>query len=284
MSDTITHNENEPAQNHTPHSVHASSSSINQNPLHDEIEIAEPEHEPRASMRQLIFTGLGFIIFITVVTLAINAIGIDEMQNFIAQAGILAPLAYIAIKALTYVVAPLTSGPIQVFAGALFGNVWLGVIYTLIGEVIGGSVSFFIARRFGRPVVQRLVGKEGIKQIDDFYENKLGGWRSLAIARIVLFSVWDFLSYACGLTPIRYRTYFLVSAILGFFPTLFFVALGQTLVEDASSLFFVYALVAVMIVAPIVFRKQVERLLNPSSNGNSKQSTTSSSEIQDDGA
>jgi uncharacterized membrane protein YdjX (TVP38/TMEM64 family) len=138
----------------------------------------------------------------------------------------------------------------------------LGVLYTLIGEVIGGSVSFWIARRFGRPIVVRLVGQKNMRQVDSFYENQLGGWYSLAVARLVLFSVWDFLSYAAGLAKtVSFRAYFLVSVILGFIPTLFFVWIGNTAVEDTSALIWVYVLVGGLIVLPVIFRKQVMRLL-----------------------
>lgn len=250
-------------QQHEPHRTSAGpvADPVNENSLYDEISVAEGQVEGKRPIRELIVAGLGFGVFLAVMTIGINAIGLDRIQAFIEEAGPLAPLAYIALKAATYIFAPLTSGPIQVVAGAIFGNVWLGVLYTLIGEVLGGSISFWIARRFGRPVVQRFVGKQGMKQVEEFYETRMGGWRSLAIARIVLFSVWDFLSYAAGLAPVKFSSYFLVSVILGFFPTLFFVGLGTTVVEDSSSLVLIYGLVALMIVLPIVFRKPLEKLL-----------------------
>jgi len=214
------------------------------------------------SWRQILLGAVGFIIFLTVLTFVINAIGIDNLQQLIRDAGPLAPLLYIAIKALTYIFAPLTSGPIQVVAGTLFDSLWLGVLYTLIGEVLGGSISFWIARRFGRPLVVRLVGRKNMRQVDDFYENQLGGWYSLAIARLVLFSVWDFLSYAAGLAKtVSFRAYFLVSVILGLIPTFFFVWVGNTAVEDTSALVWVYLLVGALILLPVLFRKQVARLL-----------------------
>jgi len=231
------------------------------NPLHEQYTVTDPNVNERPPVMQIIVGILGLIVFVSVVTFLMNWIGIPELQRFISEAGPLAPLAYIALKAATYVFAPLTSGPIQVIAGTLFGNVWLGVLYTLIGEVIGGSISFFIARRLGRPMVAKLVGKDGMGQVDDFVQNKLGGWQSLAIARIVLFSLWDFISYAVGLTKIKYVHYFWVSLILGFFPTFLFVWLGESAVNESSSLILIYGLVAVMIAVPLLFRKQIGELL-----------------------
>jgi uncharacterized membrane protein YdjX (TVP38/TMEM64 family) len=214
------------------------------------------------AVRQIVLGGAAFLLFLTLLTLGINAIGVDNIQQTIRDAGVFAPLLYIAIKALTYIFAPLTSGPIQVVAGTLFDSLWLGVLYTLIGEVLGGSVSFWIARRFGRPAVERFVGSDNMQRVDTFYREQLGGAASLAVARIILFSLWDFLSYAAGLAkPIRFRTYVLVSAVLGFFPTFFFVWIGNRAVMDTSSLLLIYGLVAVLILLPIVFRQQIARLL-----------------------
>lgn len=223
------------------------------------------------SIRQILMAGLGFTIFLTVLTVGINAIGVENLQQFIVDAGPLAPLVYILIKAATYVFAPLTSGPIQVIAGTIFGNVWLGVLYTLIGEVIGGSISFWIARKLGRPVVERFVGESGMRQVDNFYQNQLGGWKSLAVARVVLFSLWDFLSYAAGLAKsVRFTSYVAVSAILGVIPTFAFVWIGERAVGDSSALIWIYGLVAVLILVPVLLRKQIGQLLVWANNGGIK--------------
>lgn len=215
----------------------------------------------RQRILQLVAGVVALLIFVTVLTLFIQAVGVPRLQAWVESAGPLAPLAYITMKALTYIFAPLTSGPIQVFAGTLFGNVWVGVLYTVIGETIGGSISFWIARRFGRPAVIRFVGKDGMQQVDEFYHNRLGGWIPLAIARLVLFSFWDFLSYAAGLAPVRFVSYVLVSFFVGAIPTFLFVWLGERFVEDSSTLLISYALLVVLTVIPLVLMRHITRLL-----------------------
>lgn len=211
---------------------------------------------------QLIVGGVGLLAFITVLVLGINAIGVERLQQAIQDAGVFAPLVYIAIKALTNVFAPLTSGPIQVVAGTLFDSLWLGVLYTLIGEVLGGSIAFWIARRFGQPVIRRFVGEKGLVQISQIYEKQLGGWISLAVARVFLFGIWDFISYAAGLARIvKFRTYLLISIILGALPTFFFVWIGTVAMDDMRSLYIIYGLVALVVLAPIAGRGQIERFL-----------------------
>ena len=241
------------------------------NPQATETDTEENPATNSRPIREILLGGVGFLAFMTILIIGINSIGVDNLQQFIRDAGPLAPLVYIGIKAMTYIFAPLTSGPIQVVAGTLFGNVWLGTLYTLMGEVLGGSISFWIARRWGRPVVLRLVGKDGMAQVEQVYQNRLGGWVSLAVARIVLFSVWDFLSYALGLAKsVRFSTYVLISTIFGFFPTFIFVWMGNTAIADTRSMLMVYALVAALILLPVIFHKQLQQLLEFAGSRNRK--------------
>ncbi len=216
---------------------------------------------PPLSLRQILPGAIGLIIFVTALTLGVNAIGVERLQKWITDAGVFAPLIYILIKALTYIFAPLTSGPIQLVAGTLFANVWLGVLYTLIGEVIGGSINFWLARRFGRPLVLRLAGEKNMAQIDQFYQQRMGGWRSLALARLLLFSLWDFLSYAAGLAPVTFRAYVGVSIIIGFIPTFFFVWLGTQAIDNPALLPLAYLLVGLAIAAAFLLEKPLMRWL-----------------------
>lgn len=207
----------------------------------------------RSSWLPVILAGLAFIGITGALIWAIEAIGLERIREVIESAGPLAPLAFIAIKITTYVFAPLTSGPIQFSAGILFGLL-PGTLYVLIGEVIGGSISFWIARTLGRTVVRRFVGEAGMARVDQFY-HQVGGWRGLLYARLFLFSIYDFISYAAGFTPVRYKSYLLVSIFAGFIPTFVAVALGTALTEERSQFMLLYAVVAVLCVVPLLLHR-----------------------------
>lgn len=177
----------------------------------------------------------------------------------IDDAGPFAPLVYIAIKIITYVVAPLSSGPIQLSAGVLFGLV-PGTIYTLLAEVIGGSIDFWLARRFGRPVVERLVGKDDMPRIDQFISG-IVDWKTLVYARTFLTSFYDFISYAVGFSKLPYRTYLIVSIFAGVLPTGLPVFLGTSLTGDSSNLLPIYIGLGIISLIPLVFQKQLRHLL-----------------------
>lgn len=229
-------------------------------PLNDQPEQPQPDQaQPKRSWRALILGAAAFILVTVALMVGIQAVGLERIRQTIEDAGPLAPLAFILAKILTYVFAPLSSGPIQLSAGILFG-LWPGTFYTLIGEVIGGSISFLIARRFGRPIVRRLVGEDGLRKVDSFYET-VGEWRSLLYARLFLFSIYDFISYAAGFTPLKFRSYVLVSIFVGFIPTFAAVALGTTLTEERGGLLLVYALVGIACVVPLLMHRRVRRWL-----------------------
>jgi uncharacterized membrane protein YdjX (TVP38/TMEM64 family) len=215
--------------------------------------------EKAKALRALLPGLIVFVVVIVALTVGINAIGLERIRAVIDSAGIFAPLVYIAFKVITFVVAPLSSGPIQLFSGVLFGLI-PGTLYTLIGEVIGGSINFWLARRFGRPVVERVVGKDGMPRIDRWI-NQIMDWKTLLYARIFLFSIYDFISYAVGFSRLTFRTFLIITTVAGIIPTFVSALLGTTLTEESSGLVVVYVLLGIASIVPLVFQKRIRRWL-----------------------
>ena len=107
--------------------------------------------------------------------------------------------------------------------------------------------------------MRRFVGGDGMERIDGLYES-LGGWRALLYARLFLFSIYDFISYAAGFTPIRFWQYVTISTVAGSIPTFLFVAVGATLAEERRLIIPVYAGVALLSLVPFVFNRPLRRL------------------------
>ena len=210
-------------------------------------------------LRPLLPGIIGFAVLTVALIVALSVIGLDKIHQFIAEAGPLAPLAYIGIKILTFVVAPLSAGPLQLSAGVLFGLI-PGALYTLIGETIGGSINFWLARRFGRPVVERLVGQDDMPRVDKFV-SQIVDWKTLIYARLFLFSIYDFISYAVGFARVRFRTYLIISLIVGMVPSFIASLLGTTLTDQRGNLLLIYGIVAVGSIVPLIFQKRIRHWL-----------------------
>ncbi len=220
-----------------------------------------PAPEPAApSTKVLLFGGAGFLALLTLLYALTQAIDIDQLRLMVADAGWWGPFLYVGLKALTFTFAPLSAGPIQFASGLLFGVI-PGTLYSVLGEVIGGTISVFIARALGRRIVLKLVGTAALARVDAFYDKYVDDWRSLLLARLLLFSVYDFISYAVGLGRIRITTYILVSFIGGILPTYVFVLIGTEAAQDQKILLLFYGAVALVIAVYIIFRRQVSQLI-----------------------
>ncbi len=215
----------------------------------------------RISTKSIVLAAVAFVVVTVLITLAIEAIGVDRLRAAVESAGPLAPLVYIGVRALTYIIAPLSSGPLGFAAGVIFG-LWPGLVLTLIAEVIGGSANFWIARRLGRPVVQRMVGgREGMGRVERFYRQASSPWM-LAYARLFFFSIYDFISYAAGLTQIKYRHYLLVTAVVGIVPTAISVGIGASLTGNPANLVLLYVALAAVSAGTFMLYPRVRRLLH----------------------
>ncbi len=227
-----------------------------------------PNETPNVSIRAVIAGVAGFVLITVLMLGLIEWIGLENIQAFIDNAGPFAPLAYILIKMSTYIFAPLSSGPIQLSSGILFGLI-PGLLYTMIGEVLGGIINFMIARSLGRQMVRRMVGEEGVTRVDRAV-SQLGGWKALVYARVFLAPIYDFISYAAGFTKtITLAQYILVSFFVGLIPTFLFVAAGTSLATDRSMVLVLYAVMGAISLIPIVInwvrRRQTPKADQPAS-------------------
>lgn len=193
---------------------------------------------------------------------AIQAVGVERIRSVVEAAGPWGPIVYLALKVATFVIAPLSSAPLRMSAGAIFGF-WEGVLLTVLGTVIGGSINFWISRLVGRRLVVRCVGASGMDRVDQLV-GRLGDWRALVLARIFLAPVWDFVSYAAGFTRIRYGAYLVVAIVGDVIPSMLFVGIGTSLVEDPKLLLAVLAGCAVLYaLLPLARRLAPNHLSDP---------------------
>lgn len=81
----------------------------------------------------------------------------QQLQAFVDRLGWLGPVALILLNALQIIVAPIPGYIIQAAAGFLYGPLW-GGLWAAIGLFIGALTAMRLARSYGRPLVQKLVG------------------------------------------------------------------------------------------------------------------------------
>src|SRR3989344_8827990 len=133
--------------------------------------------------------------------------GLDRLVRIVKDAGPWAPVMFILLKTLSYVIAPLSGAPLKITAGALFGF-WPAFLYSLIGDTFGGSLNYWVARGLGRPAVAKLIGSKDLNEVE-VLRKRVGNTRALIFSRIVLSPIYDFISYAAGLMKVPFSMFVL---------------------------------------------------------------------------
>lgn len=165
----------------------------------------------------------------------------EELVSVINSKNIIALGIYIAITALTTVVAPLSSLPLLPIATTIWGPI-IAALTSVIGWVIGSIIIFGICRQYGVPFITRFVSIEKIEKIKNFLPGK-----DVFLSHIILRMLMpvDLLSYALSLfSSITFRVY-IITTVIGVIPFAFVFAYGGMLPIELQIIGFLVGIVVV---------------------------------------
>lgn len=205
-------------------------------------------------MNKILKITLTMMVFITILWIVYNILNMDidahDIQKYVSSYGKFAPIIYIIMFALV----PLTLFPDSILAigGGLIFGLTKGYIYTLIGALLGASLSFYISRKLGRNFVKKLT-KEKLDTIEKMINDK--GFFVVLILRLVPLFPFDIISYGAGLTSIKFRD-FIFATIIGTIPgILVFTNIGAQSVNIGSNSFYISIMALVVLVVGSLFFK-----------------------------
>ena len=192
---------------------------------------------------------------------AISILGrgdIAGLRDYIVSFGLWAPVASCFLMVLQALVAPVPSFLITFANGLAFGVFW-GWMLSVFGHVLAASVCFGISRALGRVPVEVLVGKAGLESADRWFAS----WGVYAVfaGRLLPGVAFDAISYAAGLTNMRFRN-FLAATTLGIVPQTFLYSYLGRQAPEYVGLFLVTTgifLLAVIVVAAVRYRRERRR-------------------------
>lgn len=140
----------------------------------------------------------------------LSSLDIDSLKQYILSYGALAPIISFILMIVQSVAAPLPAFLITFANAALFGWVW-GAVLSWSSAMAGAALCFFIAKFLGRDVVERLTSKYAIDSIDEFFD-KYGKY-TILVCRLLPFISFDIVSYAAGLTSMKFLPFFIATGI-----------------------------------------------------------------------
>lgn len=200
-----------------------------------------------------IFISLFIIALILIMFYFMNKdiMNVDTLKNLILDSGYFAPLIYI----IAFSLVPLTFFPdslLAILGGTIFG-LSRGFLYTSIGALIGGSISFFISRILGQSFVEKLENDK-LKNIQNLLKDN--GFLMILLLRLIPLFPFDLISYGAGLTKISYKD-FLLGTLIGTIPgILVFVNLGaQWISFNKESIYLSVSLLILFIIVSLFLKK-----------------------------
>lgn len=135
---------------------------------------------------------------------------IESTREYIASFGLFAPLISALLMIFQSVIAPLPAFLITIANGALFGF-WWGMLLSWSSAMLGAALCFIIARFFGAEHVAKIVTQPVVDKTDQFIQ-KYGNY-AILIARLLPYVPFDVVSYAAGLTRIRFIGFWVATGI-----------------------------------------------------------------------
>lgn len=177
----------------------------------------------------------------------------EEMIAAVSQLGIFGPLLYIILQAVQIVVAPIPGQVVGSVGGFLFGG-W-GILWTSIGSLIGYYIVLKIARRFGRPLVEKIFKKSAVDKFD-FILNGQG-------TAMMLFAIFllpgfpdDLVCYLAGLTKLSIKKLMLI-IFLGRIPTIVLTNyFGAGIGGDNLAMLAGIAVITVMVIGAVIWKRE----------------------------
>ncbi len=177
--------------------------------------------------REVVQNLLWLLFFVALMVGGSFFISIEELATLVARVGFWGPLLLVVLKASTIVIAPLSGSPLYPLAGALFGG-WFGLLYIVLGDMLGAVISFYISRQYGKKVVTRFLSASNLKFLD-IALSYMGSVKGFLIARILFSPLPEVASYGAGLTQIAFWPFFFIHSSIGLVPATILVWFGASL-------------------------------------------------------
>ncbi|MTI70030.1 MAG: TVP38/TMEM64 family protein [Firmicutes bacterium] len=173
---------------------------------------------------------------------------VSVIKGYILSFGIWAPIVSFSLMIFQSIAAPLPAFLITFANAGLFGFI-KGAMLSWISAMAGATLCFYIAKFYGRDVVEKLTSKLALESIDEFFD-KYGKY-AILIARLLPFMSFDIVSYAAGLTSMSFWSFFLATGLGQLPATIIYSYVGGMLVGGVKK--FVFGLLMLFAMSILIF-------------------------------
>lgn len=219
--------------------------------------VFEGEQLPWLLQRNVVIgIGATFAVLVAAYIFAAEILGLSwdidakPLQDWVDGFGPWGPIIFVTLMAVSVLFAPIPNAPIFIAAGLVWGPV-LGTAYSMAGLLIGSTMAFYVSRWLGRRFFSRLVGAKAARRLDHVAET-IGG-RLIFWLRMLPAVNFDWISFAAGMTSMRFVVFIVFSALGMLLPTSVTVIAGDGLGRDTRITLAAIAIWVVGILASAAF-------------------------------
>ncbi len=165
----------------------------------------------KAAFFVLLIVVVPLILFLTNREFFTQFESIEDVEEFIAGYGHLSGLVYIVFQIFQVVISVIPGEVFQVAAGYLFGPFW-GVVYAIIGCLLGEALAFGLARVLGQGFVRLFMSEEQFIK----YQERLNSNKAYTLCFILYLIPGipkDILCYVAGASEIKFLPFLIISMV-----------------------------------------------------------------------
>jgi uncharacterized membrane protein YdjX (TVP38/TMEM64 family) len=131
----------------------------------------------------------------------------ESLQAYVASFGAWAPLAFFALQFIQVIFSPIPGSITTLVGGVLFGFFY-GFLLSFSAIFIGSLAAFLLGKKFGRPLVERIAGKEVVEK----YMETVSSRQRILLIMMFLFPFFpdDILCLIAGLSALNLPTFCLI--------------------------------------------------------------------------
>ncbi len=194
-------------------------------------------------------------VLITLAIWLLNKYGIEQVREQVDRFGIWAPAIVFGLRFTSIILPVLPGTAYAILAGGLFGFAQ-GLLVVALADLASCTFNFYIARRYGRGLVERFVGQQFMEKVDRLAQQHLER-NFFLMTGLLMTGLFDFVAYAAGMTTIRWQSYFLALIVSILIAKPLWVAAGAGIFEGSQSLlgFAILGAFSIGIVTAVVQRQ-----------------------------
>lgn len=170
-------------------------------------------------------------------------INMTSLRNFILSYGKFSELVFVIIYGLKPLVFIVPASLMSILAGSIFGP-FKAFALSMIGSFFSATVGFYMTRLVGKSFIDKMLKGKVIKLEDNIEKN---GFMIMFMMRISMIFPYDALSYAAGVSKIKYKD-FVLATMLGIIPEMISYSLMGKNIKHPFSMKFIAPIVLLVLV------------------------------------